>query len=476
MRFQEDDLGMSYDLLIDLSSRRFFADWRIPELEMKDALQLLSKQYSSLRAAHVRVIVGDCPQSVRRWAEAISGGSVVDVGRHSTLASLLSTMPELRGSIVLLTGGNLWVEPLVDELVDEHARSDAAISIADFHSGFAPVIGDVQSLAAVSARLDSIQSHLRGRLDEAESGVRQIRRPIPEQNVYMGMELPEGWACVARIARSGKSRGEWRVPREHRDGFILTRENYRRSIRSMGVFRPLEGARILEIGCSPDKEIGPRLLLEEFGARSYTGVNFDPIRFEGGWHDDRAVFHQGDVRDAPLAAGQFDLVFSIAVWEHVRDPRGLFNTIPKWLAPYGGHYGKFQTWTAAHGYHLPPGAFPGRRLPPYAHLTMSPDALRSHLRSTRLDPSQIDDAIRKIYEDPYINRVSAAEFVDLIRSCGLEVVFLDGRTNGRIRPESIRASEAIGRKHSAAELAVEGLEFYLRKSDFRLLDVAKGPV
>ncbi len=282
-------------------------------------------------------------------------------------------------------------------------------------------------------------------------------------------EIPLLFAALLLCCSIPSPPRQWNVPVEFRAGQVEVRENYRKAFGAMNVFRPLEGLSVLEVGCSPRNTAGPRMLLEEFGVRQYTGVNLEQIYFE--WRHPAATFHVGDAMTAPFAPGSFDMAFSIAVWEHVQNPRALFHKVTTLLARGGGHFGRFQVWSGSEGYHLPPAEYLGKPPPPFGHLTMTPGEFRARLLADFPDEKAVDKAVEQVFHSGYINRVRAAEFLDIIRTCGLEIVYLDGRNGGWLQHDAPGAARAAGNGYTAEELSVKGFEFYLRKSDFRLLDI-----
>jgi hypothetical protein len=91
-----------------------------------------------------------------------------------------------------------------------------------------------------------------------------------------------------------------------------------------------------------------------------------------------------------------------------------------------------------------------------------------------MDEGLVEEAVRRVYDDPYINRVGVDEFFEMIVASGMEPVFLDGRHGGRYHPKAKATSKAICRRYSAEQLSVNVLEFLLRKSAFALNEVASG--
>lgn len=457
-----------YTIILDLSNPRALCQWQATPDDLRTIFEHWLGAMGRLNIRGVRVVATRMPSNVREMLAASPKVEFVESDSAGP-GAVQRGAAGVEGDIVLLTDGHFWLEDAVDALVEEHRSRKNRVTLCNFHAGFWPVITSSVELQKVPPTVRWVTRHLLGQIDVPGSGVAQIRRTIPDHNVYLCADQPDGWRAFAWVARSGRQRGQWKIPIEFRAGQVEVRENYRKSFGAMNVFRSLEGASVLEVGCSPRNIAGPRMLLEEFGIRQYTGVNLEKIYFD--WRHPAATFHVGDALNAPFVPGSFDLVFSLAVWEHVQNPRALFHKIPQWLARGGGHFGQFQVWSASDGYHLPPAAFPGKRPPPYGHITMTQDQFRERLRENNPGEPSIDEAVRLVYEDGYINRVRASEFLEIIRTCGLEIVYLDGRSNGWLQYNAADAAKAAGNGYTAEELSVKGFEFYLRKSDFRLLDI-----
>jgi SAM-dependent methyltransferase len=75
----------------------------------------------------------------------------------------------------------------------------------------------------------------------------------------------------------------------------------------------LEGKRVLELGRG--RGLMARVLAEEYGCDAH-GLDVRPY---DEWDGDPR-FHQGDIADPPTGLGQFDVIVSFAVWEHVEHP------------------------------------------------------------------------------------------------------------------------------------------------------------
>jgi SAM-dependent methyltransferase len=93
---------------------------------------------------------------------------------------------------------------------------------------------------------------------------------------------------------------------------------------------PLEGKRVLEVGCGRGYFV--RLLADEYGCDA-TGLD---VNSYPDWGSDPR-FVQADIADPP-DLGTFDVIVSHAVWEHVEHPYTALVNQRKMLAPGGVAY------------------------------------------------------------------------------------------------------------------------------------------
>ena len=218
---------------------------------------------------------------------------------------------------------------------------------------------------------------------------------------------------------------------------------------------------MLEIGASPTSPILADTLTGDYGC-DYTGVNIAPFKYP-----ERSNIHLivEDVHKLDFRPGSFDVVFSIAVWEHIPDALPVFDKIADWLRSGGVHYGIFQSWSGQVGHHVFAPRQPAHLVPPWAHLTDSAEELHTRLIANGGTKAEAAGIVDWVHNSPEINRIPSRDFVTTILNGPLEVLYLDGRGQGLIDPRAGHIAE----KHpelQAEELSCLGLEFALRKSDF----------
>ena len=109
--------------------------------------------------------------------------------------------------------------------------------------------------------------------------------------------------------------------------------------REVARFAPLDGARVLDVGC----QLGALpVALSELGA-DVTGVDVDDALLEGArlrarCYDATATFARAEAEALPFADASFDVVTFVDVIEHVRDPRAAVKELSRVLKPGGTLY------------------------------------------------------------------------------------------------------------------------------------------
>jgi SAM-dependent methyltransferase len=100
----------------------------------------------------------------------------------------------------------------------------------------------------------------------------------------------------------------------------------------------MRGKRVLDVGCG----VGDLSLLMAHAGAEVIGVELDPQKVESAtkvakkWHFDNVRFIAGDVTKIEhMSLGQFDVIFCIALLEHIKDDAGLLRQIHGLLRPEG---------------------------------------------------------------------------------------------------------------------------------------------
>jgi SAM-dependent methyltransferase len=242
------------------------------------------------------------------------------------------------------------------------------------------------------------------------------------------------------------------------------------------------GKRVLEVGGSLPAE----LVLGELGAASWLAIE------ETSYYDDAGGL-PAHLADAPRLAelptvlppwqmargavenlperlwGRFDLVFSVAAFEHIgRLPLAL-DRMYKALVPGGQLVSIFSPiWSAHNGHHLHgvtdrqgrTFTFADSSIPPWGHLLMTPPELYRHMCGLT-DPEAAAEVVYQVYHAPCINRLFTEDYVEFLKTSGFRVLRLDTTYPRPVPTETQAALEARhpGRRH----FGNNGLLLHLQK-------------
>jgi len=203
------------------------------------------------------------------------------------------------------------------------------------------------------------------------------------------------------------------------------------------------GKDVLEVGGS----LPPRFVFDVLGAQSWTALETpdyeDSLAEAGGITHKGTLLHTNtDVIPTkgfglPLAARysfllakiedlpechreKYDLVFSIATFEHVQKMPAALDRMYQALKPGGKLFSLFSPiWSARDGHHLPEMAdASGKRvdrgvIPPWGHLLARPPEMYRYL-CTRTDPETAGMMVYYIYQAPFINRLFTEDYFSYI--------------------------------------------------------------
>ena len=210
----------------------------------------------------------------------------------------------------------------------------------------------------------------------------------------------------------------------------------------------LRNKRVLEVGGALPKEF----VLDHFKCKRWTGVDNRKFYTQTlGWQLESDQINEvgncsttpvdgwswfdGIVKDIPDSFhGQFDLVFSNAVLEHVN---GLSESLVKMkaaLVPGGLMYHTVgPIWSGPAGYHVFPSYFSdfgksaGARvvsqLRPWMHLAMTKDEMYSKLQNEIEEDLSIE-VVESIYHSSRINRLLFSDYLNLFRDAGLRPLWI----------------------------------------------------
>ena len=379
----------------------------------------------------------------------------------------LSALGDADRLCVYFPRGHEWVDDTVVQMIeDAHARNTTAY-LNKYQWGYCPLVTrdtdlgrrflnhrkPIQMIAASAAR-------------KADHYVSSAAFGRPHA-FYLDTTQDEGRAAVGHMVETGTGQAQLDQKIFPSTFAVLNHGFMQEQVARLAMFSNLEGKRVLEIGASPSNPVLARLLIDQYGC-DYTGVNIEPFEYPGA--EGMALISE-DIHKVGFRRNQFDVVFSIAVWEHIPNPLPVFDAVADWLRPGGVHYGIFQNWMSRVGHHVFSPRAPAHLVPAWGHLVYSPEELGQQITAAGGTPEVAATITDFVHNSPEINRVPTRDFVSKILSGPLEVLYLDGRGHGRIDPRA-REIAADHPELNAEELSCLGLEFALRKSEF---DIRRWP-
>lgn len=196
-----------------------------------------------------------------------------------------------------------------------------------------------------------------------------------------------------------------------------------------------KGKRVLEVGGSLPKE----LVIDVFGSDQWIGneqleywdeigenhptTEIREIKGSSYLSGQRYSILAGNIEDIPASFdGKFDVVFSIAAFEHIAKLPIALDAMHRSLKSGGKLFTIFSpVWSSHDGHHLPDlideyGTkynFANSPIPPWGHLYMTRAELYSYLRNKH-SKNFSDTLLYYFYNSPHINRYFFSDYVTLI--------------------------------------------------------------
>ncbi len=210
----------------------------------------------------------------------------------------------------------------------------------------------------------------------------------------------------------------------------------------------IAGMRVLDLGSDgPGKMVAA--LKSQLEVGEAVGVNpaVRKLRSGDGWQVIPA-----DARELPFEDETFDLVISIAAFEHIHGLPAVLEQAHRVLRPGGSLFSSFgPIWSGCWGHHLNfqhDGrwyTFANATLPPYCHLLMERDELRQWLLE-RFEPAVADKATTFVFDSPDQNRLFFDEYERAFHGSDFTVEHFTGKTNNQRRADyaACELEEAIG--------------------------------
>lgn len=207
---------------------------------------------------------------------------------------------------------------------------------------------------------------------------------------------------------------------------------------------PLQGLDVLEVGGA----CPPSLVIDQLGCNSWTGVEAPSYDEELGkanqFHRnagdrDQQQRHQGRYRHLYLNIeeisqdhyGQYDLIFSIACFEHIARLPLALEVMHRCLRPGGKLFTMHSPiWSAFDGHHLPVGIperfdrnDPDRKqiFAPWGHLLQTRQQTYQDI-SNRFDREFAEEIIYYTYNSNHINRYFSEDYLCIFKASSFDVI------------------------------------------------------
>lgn len=198
----------------------------------------------------------------------------------------------------------------------------------------------------------------------------------------------------------------------------------------------LFGKSVLEVGGSlPEK-----LVIEDIGAKQWTAIeeidywteiaaeipteNILPIEMAKYKSTNKYQILTGGIENLPESFYQkFDVVFSIATFEHIAKLPDALDKMYKALKPGGKVFSLFSPiWSAHDGHHLTDVYdehgnfyyFGKSPIPPWGHLLMKPMEMYDYLINQKHSRSFANKVIYYIYNSNHINRFMFEDYINIV--------------------------------------------------------------
>lgn len=193
-----------------------------------------------------------------------------------------------------------------------------------------------------------------------------------------------------------------------------------------------EGKKYLDVGCGNGTMV--KYIVKNYAPEYAYGIDLHREKEVG---EGYTLMH-GDATALPFEDNTFDIVSTIATFEHINGIPETLAEIRRVLKPFGKCYIAFSPiWTSVCGHHvysyLP--AFSEeckekgmdrdeelvRVIPPWGHLYMSPDEMEKYLLNHGFEQNRAKNVLARMYFNNDINRHSATELRNWIVNSGMIV-------------------------------------------------------
>jgi len=238
---------------------------------------------------------------------------------------------------------------------------------------------------------------------------------------------------------------------------------------------------VLEIGCGNGDLL--KAISKCYNPKYVTGID---LMLSEWWGIDESEGTNWCVKDGNAEAldftdNSFDIVYSIATFEHIKDLEKALKEIERVLKPGGRFYTSFSPiWTSVVGHHFVEDSESTWNLehlsliPPWGHLYMTEKEMEEHLILQNISKELSEQILNFVYSISIINRLSRIEIVNYIINSGMIICKLSENIsfNRNVyfkteNQESELTADILEKikmtKYKASDLGVVGLTVVLEK-------------
>ncbi|MFV8819720.1 class I SAM-dependent methyltransferase [Haliea sp. E17] len=193
----------------------------------------------------------------------------------------------------------------------------------------------------------------------------------------------------------------------------------------------LDGLRILEVGPGGADNNLSSYIAENFNVRKVVAIDpvANPLK-----KGNRLEIIRGDIRKTDFADDEFDLITSIAAFEHIPDLNLALEEMYRILRPGGLLYTKFgPIWSGPWGHHLwvrgnnSLYTYSNTALPSYCHLLMSEQEILAHCTEVMNIPTEDARLIARFAcENSGQNRLFYSDYEQIVRDSPFQTLFFYG--------------------------------------------------
>ena len=223
---------------------------------------------------------------------------------------------------------------------------------------------------------------------------------------------------------------------------------------------------ILDIGCGNGETV--QLIASYYQPRMVIGI--DPFLHEQKNGDNWSILN-GDAENLPFDDNMFDVIISMAAFEHINDIKKALFEVKRVLKPFGIFYCIFgHIWTSVNGYHDDGTARQIMMVPPWGHLYMNEQEMADHFLKNGVDDAEANLLLDWIYHNKSLNRHSRTSLANWIFNAGMWV--REYRESiGFSRKQFIRDGDMLFTNSRPPSEMTQSIREKISNTDYRIEDL-----